>query len=989
MPKPDFRQSCMRAGVVLAVLALVMVAGYRWVFYTPDLIAVPDTPPLATTSTAIHVIKSENDKRDYQYLTLENGLRVLLVSDPHTDIAAASLNVATGSRDDPANRQGLAHFLEHMLFLGTEKYPKAGEYQSFVSAHGGQHNAYTSLEDTNYFFDVDPVYFPEALDRFAQFFIAPLFTADYVQREKNAVDSEYQAKIRDDGRRQWDVMRELYDPENPAARFAVGNLATLSDQEHQPVRDDLLSFWQKNYSANVMTLVVLGPQPLPDLQKLVQTRFAAVANHGRVLDNKVYPIFRDKLLPARVQVQSVQDRRVLQLVFPLPPMLPFYREKPDTYLGYLLGHEGEGSLFQALRLAGWADRLSAGTGLSGRFGATFNVSIELTEEGYRHIDDVTMQFFQTVASIKKQGIHASYFDEQRKILDLTFRYVEKNEAVSYVSALAGAMQHYAPQDTLRGDYLMASFDEKLLHKTLDQLKPDNMLMAVSAPEPVSDKPHLSAFYNTPYTVSPIPDETLSLWSRVHLFKAAGLPERNPFIPDQLKVKNAILLPQMPGDVPVNLTGDKTYDLWFIQDRTFNVPKASIMVYARSPHLSATARHGVKAELFVRLLQDHLNPLLYTASQAGLDFVITKRSRGIAFQVMGFNDKQGLLLKSVLDTFRSPVFNEARYDLVKAAYTRELQNASKKTPYQQVMQDIPVSLVHGYWDRQRNLKELESITLAEVQDYVLDYTQALTVDVLVYGNFYPAEAQKLAHVIDASLNLDQQRVVDTPSRVVELPPVNDPLLYIDNLEHDDSAMVKYLQAADDSISSQVKTELLTQILKADFFHSLRTEQQTGYIVNCASMPLARVPGLAFLVQSPTVGVGEIHRRVDAFIQQQYPVLEKMDDAGFEAHRQALMVQLSEKPKNLSEQALRYWNDMTLEYTAFDHEAKQIEVLKQLTKADMLAFYRDILLQQNRRELLVVSPGKAGIQNLLDGSAEQYILIDDVDKVKAQMPSHVLK
>ena len=80
-----------------------------------------------------------------------------------------------GSGDNPPGRGGLAHFLEHMLFLGTDKYPDPAEYEEYITEHGGSRNAYTSLEITNYFFDVNAAHLPEALDRFAQFFIAPRF----------------------------------------------------------------------------------------------------------------------------------------------------------------------------------------------------------------------------------------------------------------------------------------------------------------------------------------------------------------------------------------------------------------------------------------------------------------------------------------------------------------------------------------------------------------------------------------------------------------------------------------------------------------------------------------------------------------------------------------------------------------------------------------------------------------------------------------------
>jgi insulysin len=76
-----------------------------------------------------------------------------------------------------------------MLFLGTEKYPDENSYTAFLGAHAGSSNAFTSNEDTNFYFEVMPVDLDEALDRFAQFFISPLLTESATDRELNAVDS--------------------------------------------------------------------------------------------------------------------------------------------------------------------------------------------------------------------------------------------------------------------------------------------------------------------------------------------------------------------------------------------------------------------------------------------------------------------------------------------------------------------------------------------------------------------------------------------------------------------------------------------------------------------------------------------------------------------------------------------------------------------------------------------------------------------------------
>ncbi len=81
----------------------------------------------APDGTGPQPVQSPNDKLQYRLLTLDNEMQVLLISDPNSPKAAASLDVMVGSGDNPQGRGGLAHFLEHMLFLGTDKYPDSAE----------------------------------------------------------------------------------------------------------------------------------------------------------------------------------------------------------------------------------------------------------------------------------------------------------------------------------------------------------------------------------------------------------------------------------------------------------------------------------------------------------------------------------------------------------------------------------------------------------------------------------------------------------------------------------------------------------------------------------------------------------------------------------------------------------------------------------------------------------------------------------------------
>jgi len=95
---------------------------------------------------------TEARQRDTKTLALQNGIEVLLISDPEVHRSAAALAVGVGHIHDPEEKMGLAHYLEHMLFLGTKKFPEVGDLKKYLEENSGASNAYTGSVVTNYFF---------------------------------------------------------------------------------------------------------------------------------------------------------------------------------------------------------------------------------------------------------------------------------------------------------------------------------------------------------------------------------------------------------------------------------------------------------------------------------------------------------------------------------------------------------------------------------------------------------------------------------------------------------------------------------------------------------------------------------------------------------------------------------------------------------------------------------------------------------------------
>jgi insulysin len=184
---------------------------------------------------------------------------------------------------------------EHLLFLGTKKYPQESEYAAFLSANGGASNAYTGLCNTNvsldsntrehaltpwqYRFEVAPGALLGALDRFASFFTEPLFDASCTEREVNAVNSEHAKNLQSDIWRFYQLEKHLSAPAHPYSKFGTGNRETLWDgprREGRDPRGELIQWWEREYCARRMKLVVLGREDLDTLESWVRERFEAV-----------------------------------------------------------------------------------------------------------------------------------------------------------------------------------------------------------------------------------------------------------------------------------------------------------------------------------------------------------------------------------------------------------------------------------------------------------------------------------------------------------------------------------------------------------------------------------------------------------------------------------------------------------------------------------------------------------------------------------------
>ena len=175
------------------------------------------------------IIVPKTEQREFKRVLLPNMIETLLISDENTKTWSAAVSVEVGSLQNPKNILGLAHLLEHMLFLGSSKYPDHSIFGNIVNLGGGFDNAFTSNEETNFYFVSGNNEFEEALDIFSWFFKDPTLDPKSIEKEIQNVNSEHRKNINSDDWRAMNLMKMVGNQSTTYADFTTGTTETLWD----------------------------------------------------------------------------------------------------------------------------------------------------------------------------------------------------------------------------------------------------------------------------------------------------------------------------------------------------------------------------------------------------------------------------------------------------------------------------------------------------------------------------------------------------------------------------------------------------------------------------------------------------------------------------------------------------------------------------------------------------------------------------------------
>ena len=595
------------------------------------------------------------------------------------------------------------------------------EHTSYLEEHGGETNAFTAHEDTHYYFDVQWPYLHGALDRFAQFFVAPLFTESATERELAAVDSEFAKNVQSDAWRLQQLLKSAADPRHPWSRFNAGNRSTLSEGGAAPVasgpaaagsaaagpaaagpaasgpagsphaagsvRAALIDFHRAHYSANRMSLAVLGREDLDKLEALVVPRFVEVPNLDLPPPAWPHPPYPDEAMGRRFAVVPVKDHSFLTLTWAVPSIRDQYRSKPCRYVSHILGHEGVGSLLSLLKRRGWADELMAGETQSHSDFATFVVTITLTELGDAHVDEMVPLVFACLRMIATEQPPPRWvFDETGGVSRMRLRFLDAIDPSEAALHISQSLQQVPPKHALVASFLYDEWAPEQITALLALLTPPGMIMTHVSPMHKATAQMREPWFGTSYSVAPIDAALLDACVSPPHPEGLRWPDANEFVPTEFalvceqeeaaeeaagrKTAGGVTTssPASAVDVtdatdadgssvlatalaargeltPPTLVHDAALcEVWHKVDRSFRRPKTNLYMDVVSPATCASAGAAMATALLFRLLSDELTEFAYPAEIAGLTYMVRRHTTGFYIVVEGHAHKLPLLLK---------------------------------------------------------------------------------------------------------------------------------------------------------------------------------------------------------------------------------------------------------------------------------------------------------------------------------------------------------
>ncbi|SEI84246.1 coenzyme PQQ biosynthesis probable peptidase PqqF [Pseudomonas linyingensis] len=783
----------------------------------------------------------------HRSLRLGNGVSAAVLHDPQATRVALAISVAAGSFHEPPQWPGLAHFLEHSLFLGSRGFPEVDAFAAYVHGHGGRYNARTLGLQTLYYLEMPARELRPALLRLVDLLARPLLADARLQAEREVLEAEYRARCADgDCQLQGAIAGQLH-PQHPLARFHAGSRDTLDTSDPRLLAD--LRAWQRrHYGGANLRLLVSGPQSLDELEHVTRELAGALPAGARTAEESwpsLWPVGQGAVELALEQPQVLQH---MSLWLPLR-VAPAREDELLALLRQAVAQPADGGLLAELRARGWAQQLSVDCHPGGAGEALLVLRIELQEHGCgaeRAIAALCCDWLRALAGDPALALppdewpalsrEQAWQELELAPMERAGLWVERWQRQGGIEWQPWASEAAAPRQRLR---------------ELAQVSPQRLILQIARER--LDDGALTPRFPVRATVTPLPGlpaVALPAWQ---------VPPRNPFVDAGGAGAGAAW--------PAGWTQDDTL--------TLRPGHAALLLAWQLPGASDAATRLV-AELAEAALASQWQQALAGAARLGHDWQPLSRPGQLRGCLSGPAQVLPRVLTHLLATLR---------DGEPAAWRAALQRRRAATAQQLLLRQLLAHPAAGWrvpLDAAADEVRLDELSDAELRERL----QAFFATALLHGRRFGA----LPAAAAAALSGLGQPVVGAPLSAAapwrggeheqRLPVMDEP-------GGAEQAVLLRLLAPPGQPVLEAAWRVLAILQQGAFYQSLRVEQGLGYALFSRFHAGEDGAELQFGVQSPHANGQRLQQALRTFIEQQGSALAGLSAQRLQQAREAAL------------------------------------------------------------------------------------------------------
>lgn len=839
-------------------------------------------------------------------MVLPNGLQALVISDPEVQHPSAALSIAVGSWDDPLEYPGMAHFVEHLLFLGTESYPDENSFLQYVQDGGGVAGAFTGYDRSWYTLKAQQEFFDESLKRFSSLFTEPLFTPSSIAREKHAVHHEFEDRGEEEIIRIWRIFKETGNPEHPNAKFSCGNLQTLQSISSKEVR----AWFEKHYQPRYMNLVVISKDPLQDITRQVCDYFGKINQKDLARTrNLEMNLSSSKQKGHCIYLEPMLNQRVL--------MLAWDCIFPKDYTAFLIIEQAflqkhAHNLERLLKKENLIEDLNADFTIVGQENAVFTLSVDLTEEGVQKVDEVVATCFRVINSLK-QASFTSYLEEsssQEGFFDPALFAEDVLEEMVRSDFFSYPQQEVTPPDEVLSQ---VSF-------FLNQFNPYNCISFLVAPftETKVKPSHIEKWMGSEYVIRKISEEKLDLWNSQLPYPDFSLPLLKE------ESKKADPDPDWGADI-LNRSIEDDWGSIYLKRPQIEQDSIEAFFSFSSPSFTDTVEAATCGLIFAQNMWGRAE---------GLDLSFDEGDFQISFQV----DKMELesSLDQMVSLLQSHVLTQEEFE--ESRNLLLMDYPGDDSAISSASELFYSCFVRFHYTLREIYQYLSVVSYNQYLDWQKHKWEYLFIEATISGLDSREELQELWKKV--CLEFSCKPYKKTKALIPSTPT------YLAQKTHRKASSVfLLLSLGTDCDEEQLFSCVLAPILESAFFSEIRTQKQTAYEVHTGLRCHSDEPICWFSLQSTTYSASDLLERLDLFLENfGKNISTLLTQERFDYIRKGIFLHLQQKKHESDEQEYR----ATVE--------NKLNKLENILISEVVEKVKEIFSSDNRKKFAVLIEGK---------------------------------